>query len=274
MARLATLSHGKVDQLHRELGRCLTAEEGELLLGNPSLWNAMLATLPTRTHAPPPSRACFTPLADKIKTVKAWPGVNPADVDAAFEMAKEDGTIAGYEAEVGASPLLDIVVTVYRGSVHATLAYLYARWCDRYGSDNAWKEAYAGVIGENRVKLIPGASPFIPNRIAIEVVDFGANWDRENGLVLETIQKTQAVNLAGFAVICNGIQSPDWVKQMNGKDTPYAIAGALLLTVPGYRVYSPFVWRDGRGAGLRGGGVDGRFYGSAVPVLRKYGARS
>lgn len=206
--------------------------------------------------------------------VKAWPNINPEDVDAAFATATENGTITGYESEVAGNPFLDIVVTVYRESIPATLIYARERMKEAWGEEkySEWEAAYAQGIDDDRVKAIPGAKQFTPNRIVIEVVDLGANWNRKDGIVLEEVQKAQAPKLADFAVIYDAIQSPKWVEQMDGDNVPYALVAALLLNVPGsgsWR-YSPRVWRGGDKAKLSGYRVGSRFYGSAVPVLREY----
>lgn len=214
----------------------------------------------------------FTPFADKIRMVKAWPGINPADVEAAIETAMENGTIAGYEAEVDKNPFLDIVITVYRESIPATIIYalqlMKGVWGDRY---DEWDTAYAQGVDGERVKAIPGKQ-FIPNRIVVEVVDLGANWNRKDGVVLEEVQKAQASELADFAVVYSAAQSPKWVEQMDGNDVPYALVPALLLNVPRFDLWSftPCVWRNGVFAYMCGHLVESTFYDRSMPILKKY----
>lgn len=227
-------------------------------------------------------QSCFTPLTEKLAMVKTWPNINPEDVDAAFVTAMENGTIAGYESEAGKIPLLDIVVTVYRKSIPATLIYARERMREAWGEEkySEWEAAYAQSDDDERVKAIPGAKPFIPNRIVIEVVHLGANWNRGVGIVLEEVQKAQAPKLADFAVIYNVIQSPKWVEQMDGENVPYAMVAALLLNVPGYGSWrcSPGVkWRRGHRKLLYGDKmllngylVSRRCFFDAMPVLREY----
>lgn len=215
----------------------------------------------------------FAPLADKIAQVKFWPGINPAAVDAAVALAKENGTIAGYEAEVAGNPLLDIVITVYRESVPATLLYARDRmkdvYCDRYFQ---WNAAYTDNVDERRVKLIDGAKPFNPNKIVVEVVDLGANWNREGGVNVLGVQQAQAARLAGFTVLYAASQSPEWVRQMDGENVPYPLAAALRLNVPEYdgHAYMPVVCRRGVNTYLGGDRVDSRHPLAACPVLREY----
>jgi len=215
----------------------------------------------------------FTPLADKLEVVKTWPDINPADVDTPFALATENGTIAGYNAEVGKNVHLDAVVTCYRESLPATLLYGRDRMKDTWGDKySEWTEAYAQGVDEKRVQAIPGAKPFVPNRVVIEVVDFGANWNKRDGTKLKDVQKAQAGQLADFAVLFNASQSPEWVQQMDGTNVPHAIMAALLLSVPrcGKWPYSPCVWRDRDGADLSGFHVDRTFGGSAMPLFREY----
>ncbi len=215
----------------------------------------------------------FAPLKDKIAQVKSWPGINPADVDAAVALATENGTIAGYEAESGKSPLLDIVITIYRESVPATLLYARDRMKESHGDRYCqWDAAYAEGVDEKRVKLLKGSKPFTPNRIVVEVVDLGANWNRKDGAIVRDVQKAQASQLASFAVLYAASQSPEWVRQMDGEKVPYALATALLLNVPVYRgwAYTPHVWHYGAFAELHGDRVCDRFCSNAFPVLREY----
>jgi hypothetical protein len=215
----------------------------------------------------------FTPLADKIAMVKSWPDINPADVDAAVALARENGTIAGFKAESPDNPLLDLVIVVYRESLPATLLYGRALMMETFeGRYAEWEEAYAGGVDHERVELIPGACEFRPNTIEVQAVDFGANWDRQHGNVLSDVQKAQAGALADFAGLFNASQSPKWVEQMDGKTVPYTILAALLLSVPGYgvRSYSPSVWHRGGKAKLFGIHVDSRFREVSMAVIRKY----
>jgi hypothetical protein len=215
----------------------------------------------------------FTPLRDKLELVKSWPGINSEDVDVAFKAAMNNGTIVGYEREVGENPFLDIVVTVYRESIPATLMYACERmqeaWGERYYE---WTEAYAQGVDDDRVKAIPGAKPFTPNRIVVEVVDFGANWNRHNGLILEDVQKARTHKLADFAVIYNAVQSPKWLEQMDGEEVPYALMAALLLNVPGrdsWRI-SPELWCRDDKVRLTGDHVETQFTDYAAPLLCEY----
>jgi len=273
MASLHQLTIGEDTEFKRILATAgFDAETIRKINKNADIASVMLAAV--RQH--PAFRLVhgrFTPLADKLAMVKTWLGINPEDVDAAFATATENGTIAGYESEVAGNPLLDIVVTVYRESIPATLIYVRERMREAWGEKySEWEAAYAQGVDDDRVKAIPGAKQFVPNRIVIEVVDLGANWNRKDGIVLEEVQKAQAPKLADFAVIYDAIQSPKWVEQMDGDNVPYALVPALLLNVPGYGSWrdSPFVWRYGGRAELGGLHVEGRFDGDAMPVLREY----
>ena len=273
MASLHQLTIGEDTEFKRVLATAgFDAETIRKINKNPDIVSVMLTAV--RQH--PAFRLIhgrFTPLADKLEMIKSWPGIKPEDVDAALKAAMENGTIAGYETEVGKNPFLDILVTVYRESIPATLVYARERMQEAWGEKYyEWTEAYAQNVDDERVKAVPGAKPFIPNRIVIEVVDFGANWNRKDGLILEDVQKAQAPQLADFAVIYNAVQSPEWLRQMDGEKVPYALVAALLLSVPGgdsWR-YSPSVWHRGGKAGLGGDHVGHRFDDRAVPVLREY----
>lgn len=273
MASLSTATDGEITEFKRILAaHGLSADDVRKINKDPTIAAVMLAAM--REH---PAflliHGHFAPLARKIAQVKSWLGINPADVDAAVALAKENGTIAGYEAEVADNPLLDIVITVYRESVPETLVYARGRMREVHGdSYYQWDDAYAEGVDEKRVKLLEGAKPFTPNRIVVEVVDLGANWNRKDGVVGRDIQKAQATQLAGFAVLYAASQSPGWVRQMDGEKVPHALAAGLLLNVHDYDewAYMPTVWLNGGNAELGGDRVGSRFLSDALPVLRQY----
>lgn len=219
----------------------------------------------------------FTPLAGKIAIVKRWPGINPEDVDAALATAMENGTVAGYEGNVADSPFLDIGVTVYRESIPATTIYARERTKEAWGARyTEWDKAYAQGVDDVRVKAIPGAKLFTPNRIVIEATDFGANWNRERGTHMADVQRLQAGDLADFAVIYNAVQSPPWVEQMDGENVPHALVAALHVHVPRCTLEpsSPYLYYMPRRRSMNLNSVDVAenhwTRDTALPVLRKY----
>lgn len=139
-------------------------------------------------------------------------------------------------------------------------------WGNKYSE---WEVAYAQGVDANRVRAIEGAKAFTPNCVVVEVVDLGANCDRNHGLVLEEVQKAKAAELADFAVLYAAIQSPEWVKQIDSNIVPIVLVAALLLNVPGGDGWnvSPFFWHDGVKANLYGRGVKDRFSNSSMPIL-------
>ena len=273
MSHGTNLRDGEVTELKRILYAHFSAEDLRKVIRYPDVAEVMYKA----AMQDPAFRLVhgrFTKLADKIAMVKSWPGVKPADVDAAFEAAKADGTIAGFEAESPRNHLLDIVIVVYLATLWETLLYARERMRETWGEDkyNEWEAVYAQGVDENRIKAIVGAKPFVPNRIVIEVVDFGANWNPKDGTVLAEVQKTQADQLADFAGIYNASESPKWVEQMDGKKVPYSIAAALLFNIPDFSGWfdSPGVWLNEVGARLSGACVDDRFHKDAMPVRKVF----
>ncbi len=213
----------------------------------------------------------YNTLADKIAIAKSYPGVNPEEVDVAVALAHKSGLIAGYEKESPKNEGLEIVISVFKEDVPATLKFVRERIKDTFvGTYQEWAAAYANGVDENRVKMLEEES-FVPNSIKVEVLDLHANFNPK-GVILGEVQKTQAGKLAGFAVLYAACQSPEWVKQMDGVKTPYAIAAAILLNVSGYGLwaYSPLVSRDGQGAVLFGDHVAYSYDDASFPVLREY----
>lgn len=266
MARLATLPKGEWDQFDRVLsGTDLSAEEVRKLLRHPDVLADMLAAM--RRH--PVFRLIherFTPLAEVLEAVKRYPGVTEADVEKALAEATESGRLARYEEESPKNPLLVTVVTVYRASVPETLCYARDRMADAFGDTfTQWEEAYVEGVDENRVRLLEGA-PDHRNCVRIEVVDLGAHWDLKNGFIPKNVRSPKS---ATFAVIYAAAQNPEWVRQMNGRDVPYALSGGLELNVPGRGLWAslPYVWRSGDEAGLDGHWLGRRYRGYALPCL-------
>lgn len=253
----------------------LTAEDVYRMIEYPSVIRSMLARMREQTvfnlvHGR------FMTLAGKVAMVKRWPGIDPEDVDVALAAAIEDGTIAGYKREVEKNPLLDIVVTVYRATLAETVSYARERMRDAWENNRCMPEEYVPrSLADYDVKTIDGAKPFTPNRIVIEVVDFGANWGRKRSRVLEDVRKSQAPKLADFALLYNTVQSPEWVKQMNGVDVPYVVVAPLLIHVPfTQRSVSPLIFLSCRNARTHHGyDFEDVTRQVAIPVLRRYGKR-
>ncbi|PJA47140.1 hypothetical protein CO172_03000 [Candidatus Uhrbacteria bacterium CG_4_9_14_3_um_filter_36_7] len=177
----------------------------------------------------------FTPLQDKITMVKSWPGINPADVDAAVRRARRDGTVALFEKKSPKNDLLDIVIVVNRSDVSQTIVYARERlkevWGRRYVE---WEEVYSGKGKE--FEVISGAK-FYPNRIEVKVVDLSANrnkissdfWSYFKTGVLDQVQSNQSDKLATFLPIFCAIESPGWVEQMDGKTVPNVLLSGIVF---------------------------------------------
>ncbi len=211
----------------------------------------------------------WTPLANKVAMVKTWPGINPDDVDVAVATAMSDGTMAGYEAEVGNNTRLDAVVTIYRESLSATRVYACMCMCE------AWGKAYSHAPVFDRsdaVKRITEGRPFLPNRIVIEVVDFGANSKQQNNDSISCVQRAQAPHLADFALIYNAAQSPQWGLWLAEKQAPYPVLGGLLANESHQKPWShsPCLIFDKNLAGLSIIGTELSSNRHAMPVIRQY----
>lgn len=208
----------------------------------------------------------FTPLAEVLEAVKRYPSVTEADIALALEEAQRSGRLARYEEASPKNPLLTPVVTVYRATVPETLCYARDRMAEAFGDTFAqWEEAYGSGVDENRVRLLEGA-PDHRNCIRIEVVDLGAHWDPKNGFIPKDVR---SIKSATFTVIYAAAQNPEWVRQMNGRDVPYALSGGLELNVPGYDLWArlPDVWHRGGEAGLDGRWIGYQEHEYALPCL-------
>lgn len=103
-----------------------------------------------------------------------------------------------------------------------------------------------------------------------EVIDLGANWDKDNGISPEEIRGSKSPH-AG--ILAAAALHPSWVCAMDGREVPYVWIPGYEVTVPGFgaswtdvprlwflrsvaRVYLYARWRDSR------------YSHCAVPVLR------
>jgi len=207
----------------------------------------------------------FTPLDRKLELVRSWPGVTGADLDRALREGKR--RIVLFDRESPNSPLLDIVVSVYRPTAWETLSYARDRMSEAHGDDfRQWPDAYASFL-EGRVRYLEGAGA-PAGGVRIEVVDLGANHAPAGGMVP---RDARGPDSAHAAVVCAAAQDPEWVRQMGGGSVPYAIAAGFELDVPGYDrwSHSPYVCRVGGEVHLNAGRVGDRYYSTALPLLRE-----
>jgi len=266
MTRLKDLTKGQWGQFERKLdGSGLTAEEVLLLNKHPEALGVMLEAM-RRHRVFRLIHGRFNPLEDKLARVRDWwPDVTEEMLQTALEEGKE--RIALFERESPGNSLLDIVVSVYKPTAHETLAYARDRLRETFGDTfRQWDGAYAD-IGPDRVRWLDGVA-VPPPGVRIEVVDLGADFDPENGMVPA---ETRRPNSAHAAVIYAAAQDPEWIWQMDGASVPYAIAAGFELDVPGDDRWSdsPRVYRSGDGACLRAGRVGGRYRAAALPSLRE-----
>lgn len=225
----------------------------------------------------------FASLEEKLKQVRSWPGVSQDALDAACVAADYDGTMLGYGRHESRDPHLDIVVTVHRETLLATMLYLRERIQEVFGTAaegryGEWELMYQHLTQEDQVQLIPGAQPFIPNSVKIEVVDFGANQDYwGEGFVTQTLQDKYPEQAAGFSVLCNAAQNPYWVRRMDGRYRPYAMAGGIHLfrtTMPN-TPFSPCIrgmGHMGRQVELDAHEIECRFVFESFPLTQSYDA--
>ncbi|MEA3249754.1 MAG: hypothetical protein U9Q03_05375 [Patescibacteria group bacterium] len=241
----------------------MTAEEARRVIAHPEVLGDMLAAM-RRHSALRLIHGRFNTLEDKLAMVRDWPGVTDGDIRRALEEGED--RIALFERESPDNPLLDIVVSIYKPTVHETLAYARDRMREAFGKEFwQWDELYAD-IGPDRVRWLKDVS--VPTGgVRIEVVDLGANFDPEDGMVPE---KTRGSDSAHSAVIYAAAQDLEWVRQMDGASVPYAIAAGLELRLPGCDRWSraPFVYRDGDEAYLRARHVRHGYHFTALPSLR------
>lgn len=267
MPNLFQLTDGEVTEFKRILAQAgFDAETVRKINANQDVAAAMFATA-RQHHAFRLIHGRFTPLAEKLESVKNYPGVTEADIAQALEMAQDSGLLARYEAASPKNPFLDAVVTVYRGSVPETLLYARDRMKETFGEDKfyQWEDAYGKNVDGKRVRLYKDV-PNHTNCVRIEIVDLAANWNPKDGFVPRDSRNSKS---AAFSVIYAAAQNPEWVRQMDGVKVPYALVGGLELNVPGHETWTnlPGVWRAGDGAKFDGDWCAGRYRQDALPSL-------
>lgn len=272
MSQFSNLRDGELTEFKRIMGEHFTAEQIRKINQNPSIVEVMhKAAMQESTFRL--VHGIWTRIKDIVEIAREYDGVTGEQIDAMWKTAGDCGLIEGFEHESDSRPLLAPVIVRNRESVPATFLYgrelMQKAWDGKY---TEWGDAYVQGVDDDRIKLIPGARTFVPNELVLHIVDFGANWNRRDGVVMEEVQRTQAGELAVFDALFAASQHPEWVTQMDGKNIPYAIMAALLLGVSGrgsWR-FSPHVWHGGDETGLSGLLIEGRFGSSAMPVLREY----
>ncbi|MBU1032563.1 MAG: hypothetical protein ABII13_03005 [Patescibacteria group bacterium] len=270
MARLATIEKGQWDQFDRKVSSTLTAEELQELNRYPKIWDSMLVHMRTLMGYER-IRGCFHSLDEKIEIVKGWPMISDRFTEVDFQQAlkEAEGRLKRFEQESPKNHLLNVVVSVYWGSVVETFLYGRDRLKSAFGSRFQQLDVDYEVddLGE-RLQLIDGVQDH-KNCIRVEVVDLGANWNQKDGMVPKDVRNAQS---AHATVLFAGAQDPDWVRLMDrDKGVPCALMGGYNFTVIGSKAWEhlPNLWfyYGDREARL-GASLDcGPFHDYSLPVL-------
>lgn len=232
----------------------------------------------------------WTPLSDVVEIARGYDDVTGGQIDGMLKTARENNLIEGFQSESASRVSIAPVIVRNYETVPDTFLYgrklMRRRWGHSY---DELKPAYAKDVDDNRIKLIPGTRPFVPDELTLRIVDFGANWNRllirsGHSLRMEEIQKTQAGQLAVFEALFAVSQHPEWMQKMDPKKIPFVVMAALLLNVPDRADYaawrcSPFVWRildhspwlpSKEIVALDARSIDQKLGYSAMPVVLEY----
>lgn len=272
MSSLYRLDRGEDNDFFRLLAEHIGYEDAKKLMKHPPVVAAMAKTM----REQPAFRLIHTrfhSLDEKVEIVKGWPGMSDrftqADFDRAVEEARDTVLLGRFEAASPKNPFLNVVVSVYLGSVVETFLYGRDRLRDAFGDKFVqWKEAYETPDLDKRLVLLDGIRP-VTNCLKVEVIDLGANWNRKDGFIPKDIRNAKS---AHAQVLYAGAQDTDWVRQMNpDQGVPYALMGGYVLTVPGHDDGSclPRLWfdRENGEARLYGGWCVDRYYGHSLPAV-------
>jgi len=213
----------------------------------------------------------FHSLDEKIKIVKGWPGISDrfseADFTRAVKKARGSGLLGHFEAASPENPFLNVVVSVYLGSVVETFLYGRDRLRDALGKKfMQWEDAYEMPNLDARLVLLDGIiNP--TNCLRVEVLDLGANFNRKDGFIPNDIRSAKS---AHAQVLYAGAEDHDWICQMHPDyGVPYALMGGYVLTEPGEDkgTFMPHLWFYEDRANLDGEWDDVLCYLSSLPVV-------
>lgn len=274
MARLNTLSDGDTTEFKRLLGAHIEAEDARKLMKHPEVIAAMAKTM----SAHPAFHLIhdrFHWLDEKIRIVKQWPGISDrfseADFKAAVEEAYDSGLLDRFNIASQKNCLLDVVVSVYLGSVSET--FLYGRDRVRDNVRNTFGDAFSELNEETyeapdldeRLVLVEGIKEY-KNCLKVEVVDLGSNWNPKETRIPMDVRNTKS---AHAQVLYAGAQDMYWIRQMDQDAVPFVLMGGYILTAPitfQNILYSPYLAFNGREASLGISRCNSPSY-YALPVL-------
>lgn len=249
------------------------------------------------------SRELWRPVSEILQIARGYDGVTGGQIDAVLQTPANKELLECFKSESAKRPLLAPVIVPTRESIAATFLYgcrLMRSTTDRYSEWPLYEKGmkdwsaslpyhelsaftFRGVAGEmldlahpeSRMWLVPGARPFSPNELALHFVDFGANWDRTNGVVPRQIQNDQAPKLAVFDALFAASQHPRWARCIGDEQEgvpcvmmaalPFLEAGNLSRS-PLYDVQLPWLIKHGPNLELACA-ILGRYSDTAFPVL-------
>lgn len=129
-----------------------------------------------------------------------------------------------------------------------------------------WSEVQATP---DRLRLLPGIV-HVPG-VRIEVIDHGANWDKEHGLKPMDVRSPETSPHAGL--LASVAQHPKRIRKMDGTTVPFERISGYQMSVPGrdpWRHVPYFYWyRDERQVYLHADWDDSPLPRYSVPVLRR-----
>ena len=261
MTRPSAMKKGEWDQFERMLfGTNVSAEEIETMTKYPYIFEDMLARARARTLRLRHGR--FHTLEEKLDQVRAWPGISDrfseTDFKVAVEEAHDSGRLHRFVNECPKNPLLNVAVSVHLGSDIETFLYGRDRLQDTFGEKGfSYDEPFEGEDLAERLLLLEGIKP-PRNRIVVDILDFGENFNRRDGFIPKDIRSTKC---AYAQVLFAAAQDPDWVRQMDyDRGVPYPLMGGYVLTLKENRpwvdnrnpsTYLPRLWFNNGGRAAR-----------------------
>lgn len=238
----------------------------------PQLWIEMLQRMSgTREGVVKPQRPRlihnrYTPIAKQVKNLWRW------------NRQYHWGLPKGWDDQLDVpalpedEPLVSVNVVAFleaKGGIlgeHRTFDAYWEIIRTQHPNASRWAEIQATP---DRLRLLPGIT-HVPG-VRIEVIDHGANWDKENGLKPMDVRSPETSPHAGL--LASVANHPKRIRKMDGTTVPFEWVAGYQVSGPGggpWRGVPDFHWdRDERQVDLYARWDDRPDPRCSVPVLRR-----
>lgn len=209
----------------------------------------------------------FTPFEEKLEQVRRYPQLSDAAIDDAVFEAQTNGLLNQYERERFANDWIDVVISIYRGTIWDTMLYATERIRDVH--EERFSKLTSLVLGQyesDRLELACEAD-HPTDVVKIELIDFGAYWGQGSvGVVPQHLHARFAHAGALYGVA----QNPRWALEMGSGEVPNMLIGGYKITTPPTSdrvVFHPKV-SGGKSLRMTESRADDKLHSVCIPVIK------